>query len=314
MNQNITRKDFLKKTFSFFAGFYLFNLLNPVKNLLAAKQIILDSKTVLHIKGKNLVKNTISKMVNQGFNQIGGISKFIQPGMKVIIKPNIGFNSPPEQAHNTNPDLVEAVARLCIKAGAKVKIFDRSAYTARLCYRASGIQAAGKRAGAKVEFVSDRKFKEVKVKKGMNLDTLEVYNEMLKADFVINMPIAKDHSAATLTLSMKNLMGCIGGFRGKFHLSLHKNIVDFTKTIPVNLVIMDTTRILTDHGPGSGTLEDVKTPKSIVFATNPVTVDAYTAQTFFNIKPASIDYLKYAYQEKMGEININKIKVKKQYV
>jgi uncharacterized protein (DUF362 family) len=306
--QTILRRYFIKKTITVAAAFLVSTFLTPLIRLFGKSHTDDSYKTIAVIKGNDLSEATIEKMVQQGFDALGGIGRFIKRGMNVVIKPNIGFNSTPDRAHTTNPFLVEVVARACIKAGARVKIFDRPVNDARLCYRRSGMIEAARKAGAKIEYVDSRKFKEVKIKNPLNLNTLEVYEDMLNADFVINMPIAKDHSSATLTMAMKNLMGAIGGFRGRYHLSLHENIVDFNKAIHVDLVILDAMRILTDYGPNAGTPEDIKETRTIVMGTNPVTVDAYTAG-FFNMKPQRVGYLKYAARERMGEINTSRMNI-----
>ncbi len=286
------------------------------KKLFAGSGLTAEDKTVTVIKGDDLSKGTVEKMAARGFDEIGGIGRFIKSGMKVVIKPNIGWNSTPELAHTTNPDLVEAVARLCVNAGASVKIFDRPVHTAQLAYRRSGMNAAADNAGAAIEFVDERKFKTVQVKGGLNLTSLEVYADIINADFIINMPIAKHHSASTLTMAMKNLMGVIGLNRGGYHGKMHENIVDFNKAIPVNLVILDALRILTDHGPASGTLRDILETRTVIFGTNPVTVDAYTVGLFRqtekhrNITPEKLGYLKMAAAEGMGEINVRNMNIR----
>jgi uncharacterized protein (DUF362 family) len=305
----IIRRAFLKRTVFAFTGIFLGWTLYPARRLFARRKLNSGDRSLTVIKGKNIERATIEKMVTRGLENLGGIKRFIKPGMKVVIKPNIGWNSAPERAHNTNPDLVEAVARICVKAGARVKIFDRSVHTPRLCYRRSGILAAAKKAGATIEYMDKRKYRKIPVKNGLAQSSLEVYGDILDADFVINIPIAKDHSASALTLAMKNLMGVLGGRRGWFHLSIHKSIVDFNKAIPQHLVILDALRILTDHGPSSGTDADVKELRTIVMGTNPVTVDGYSAG-FFNISPRRIGYLRMAAQEGMGEIERKRMKIK----
>ncbi len=306
--KRVRRREFIKTTLFAFAGMFMGRMFFPVKRLFAGRKLSGEDRSISVIRGKKIDRTTIERMVKRGFESLGGIKRFIKPGMKVVIKPNIGWNSTPEQAHNTNPDLVETVARICVEAGARVKIFDRSVQTPQLCYRRSGILAAAKNAGATIEYMDERKYRKVSVKNGLAQSSLEVYGEILDADFVINMPIAKDHSASTLTLAMKNLMGVLGGRRGWFHLSLHKSIVDFNKAIPQHLVILDALRILTDHGPSSGTGADVKEIRTIVMGTNPVTVDGYAAG-FFNISPKRIDYLRMAAGEGMGEINRKRMKI-----
>jgi uncharacterized protein (DUF362 family) len=303
----LPRRDFMVKMLGLASGFFAGGFSRTIFRTLGAQNRV-DGSTIAVITSRSLSANAIMSMVESGFKQIGGIERFIKKGMKVVIKPNIGWNSTPEMAHNTNPDLVEAVARMCIRRGAAVTIFDRSVNSSRMTYRRSGILQAARNAGASIEYVDSGKYRDVRVPRGLYVDSLPVYTGILDADFVINMPIAKHHSSSRLTLSMKNLMGVIGGNRGYYHGDIHSSIVDFARTVKSDLVILDATRILTAHGPNGGTTADVKEPRTIVMGTNPVTVDAFAA-TLFNIQPSSLGFLKIAAREGMGEINIDKMKI-----
>ncbi len=314
----LSRKSFLFRAAGIAGGILLPSFLNKILNnsfytsnntgsVNAAAPA--DGKLVV-VTGRDISKATIEKMTQKAIEQFGGMRSLIKKGMNVVIKPNIAWNAPPENAANTNPYLVETIARLCREAGAKVTIFDRTCSSARLSYKRSGIEDAAERAGADIQFIDDRKFVDVKVPNALNSSTLSVYKPILDADFVINMPIAKHHSTSELTISMKNLMGVIGGNRGMLHWNMHENIVDFTKAIKVDLVICDCLRILTNHGPNSGTPEDVKETRTIIIGKNPVTVDAY-ATTLFGKSPGNIRYLSLAYREKMGEINPGKMNIRK---
>jgi len=292
------------------AGAYLADLLPyPFRKTPSAHALAADNSLVV-VTGADISKERITRMVEAGFNAMGGIGAFIKPGMKVVVKPNIAWNSAPERAHNTNPHLVEAVVRMCVRRGARVLVFDRSVSSAQLTYQNSGIADAARRAGASVEYIDSRKFRKVKVPGGLYNSDLSVYGDMIDADFVINMPIAKTHGSSTLTLSMKNLMGVLGGRRGFFHADIHNSIVDFAKAIRVDLNIIDATRILTAHGPNGGDLKDVKETRTIIMGRNMVTVDAY-AVTLFNRRPDSIKFIAIAGREGMGETNVNKMTVRR---
>ncbi|MGB4270392.1 MAG: DUF362 domain-containing protein [Spirochaetota bacterium] len=294
----ITRKKFIQNII-YTAGAAIGSF--PFVKKILAQEI---QKDLVVLRTGSINPQTIYAMVEQGFKEMGGVERFVKKGMKVVIKPNIGFNSNPERAHTTNPVLVEAVAKMCKKAGATVAIMDRPVHNARLCYRSSGIEEVAKKVGVDCVYMDRDKFKTVKVTGGLNLDTLDVYEDILEADCIINMPIAKHHSAADLTLSMKNLMGVIGGNRGYYHINLHRNIVDFNKAVKVHLIILDGLRILTKHGPSSGSPADIKETKTVIFGTNPVMVDAYAARHLFGIEPSSIGYLNLAAQSGMGSINV----------
>jgi len=307
------RRSFLKITLKLLVCIVIYLIPQRLQKLFSAYASSSEKSKIAVISSSNISSKSIERMVNKAFNEFGGVNRFIKKGMKVVIKPNIAWNSFPERAHNTNPHLVETVARLCTNAGADVTIFDRSCNNARLSYQASGIADAAKRAGVKLEYIDSRKFVKVDVPNGLRLKNLQVYKPLLDADFVINMPIAKHHGSSTLSLSMKNLMGVIGGNRGKYHIGLHQNIVDFTKTVRVDLVICDALRILTNNGPNGGTPDDVKEKRIIIMGTNPVTVDAY-ATTLFGISPSKIEYVSLASKNGMGEIRPDKMSIIKKRV
>jgi uncharacterized protein (DUF362 family) len=295
----LSRRNFIAALFSGM-GVLCNNYLTGIKKAFGVEKY----SDLVVIKTIELTQKSIYTMVEQGFKEMGGIERFVKKGMKVVIKPNMGFNSTPERAHTTNPVLVEAVATMCKKVGASVAIMDRPVHNARLCYHSSGIEEVAKKVGVDCVYMDRDKFKTVKVPGGLNLDTLDVYEDILEADCIINMPIAKHHSAAGLTLAMKNLMGVIGGNRGYYHINLHRNIVDFNKAVKVHLIILDGLRILTKHGPSSGSPADIKETKTVIFGTNPVAVDAYAAKHLFGIEPSSIGYLNLAAQSGMGSINV----------
>jgi uncharacterized protein (DUF362 family) len=141
---------------------------------------------------------------------IGGIHRFISRGDIVVVKPNIGWDRTPEQAADTNPEVVAILVKLCYDAGAKkVKVFDNPVANPQRSYKQSGIADAASAAGAEVSFMDERKFRDVRID-GHALKTWPIYTDILEADKVINVPIAKVHGLSTLTLGMKNWMGVMG--------------------------------------------------------------------------------------------------------
>ena len=91
----------------------------------------------------------------------------------------------------------------------------------------------------------------------MDLRQCYIYDDVLNADVVIDVPIAKDHSLARLTLGMKNLMGVIRD-RPAMHRNLGQRIADLTSRVRPTLTVVDAVRILVDNGPTGGNLDDVK--------------------------------------------------------
>lgn len=250
-------------------------------------------------------------LVQKAVQELGGMSQFVQSGDIVVIKPNISWDRLPEQAATTNPELVAEVVKLCLIAGAKtVKIFDNTLNEPRRCYQRSGIEKAAKEAGADVYHIQERKFKKVKIEEGELIQSWEIYEDLLEADRLINIPIAKHHTISGISLSMKNIMGLLGGNRGKLHRQYDINITDLNTKIKPDLVILDAYRMLIRNGPSGGNLADVVLKKTLVAGTDPVAIDSYGA-TLFDLHPETIGFLHEAHKRGLGEIDLKKLAIQK---
>lgn len=249
------------------------------------------------------------EIVRRVIEELGGMSRFIRPGEVVVVKPNIAWDKRPEQAANTNPELVAEVIKMCLEAGAKVvKVFDRTCNNARRSYRNSGIAEAAKEAGAKVSFVHEKRFDGVPIPEGKRLKSWPIYRDAIKADRIINLPLLKHHSLCRLTMGIKNLMGLLGGNRGKIHNHFPVKIVDINTVLRADLTILDAVRVLRRQGPQGGSLADVERMDTVLAGADPVAVDAYGAM-LFGLKPEELDYLVEAYERGLGEIDLKKLRI-----
>ncbi len=253
-----------------------------------------------------------AQLVGDTIQALGGMKKFVNAGEVVVVKPNMAWDRPPEMAANANPAVVRQVVELCLEAGAKqVKVLDYTCDDARKAYATSGIQAAVeglKDPRAVMQFVDERGFVEVQIEKARALKKWSFYKDILEADRFINIPVAKQHSEARLTMCLKNMMGAIGPWRGRIHVGLHQNIADMNLILRPDLHVLDATRILLRNGPKGGRIEDVAV-KNLVFAgTDPVALDALGTE-LFGMKPADIGYITRAHQAGRGEMDLGKIKI-----
>jgi uncharacterized protein (DUF362 family) len=179
----------------------------------------------------------------------------------------------------------------------------------RRCYVQSGIEAAARAAGAEVSFMDDRKFRDMAIN-GLALKTWPLYSEIFEADKVINVPIAKHHGLAKLTLSMKNWMGMMGGSRRMIHQKLDESLVDLAMKAKPCLTVLDAVRILTDNGPQGGDLKDVKKLDTVIAGVDQVAIDAYGA-TLFGMKGSDLGYVRLAAEHKFGVMDLGKLKIRK---
>ncbi len=295
------RRDFIKSAAITVAGLSMPDAIgNFITNLEAAEKIDL---AVAHGASP-------SKITKAAIEAMGGMKKFVSRGDIVVIKPNMAWDRTPEQAANTNPEVVAEVVKMCYEAGAKkVKVFDRTVNDPRRCYVQSGIADAARAAGAEVSYVDERKFKEMNVK-GEAMKSWPLYTDIFETDKVINIPVAKHHSLAKLTMSMKNWMGVMGGSRRQIHQRLDESLVDLSMFIKPTLTILDAVRILTANGPQGGNLADVKKLDTVIVGVDQVAIDSFGA-TLFGMKGSDLGYVKIADKRGIGTMDISKLKIKR---
>ncbi len=243
---------------------------------------------------------------------LGGIERFVKPGNDVIIKPNICSASHSfEYAATTNPEVVATIVTLCREAGAKrVRVMDSPFEgTDGQAYVTSGIEEAVKKAGGEMERMARMKYQDSAIPLGKDLKKWAVYQDILKADVLINVPVAKNHSLARLTLGMKNLMGVVLD-RGQLHYNLGQRLADLTTLLRPQLTVIDAVRIMTQGGPTGGNLSYVKKLDTVIASHDIVATDAFAA-TLFGMKGDDLDYVKAGAAMGLGQKDLTAIKIER---
>lgn len=250
------------------------------------------------------------QLVRQVVALVGGMKAFVKPGARVVIKPNIGFDRSPEMAATTHPLVVRTLAEMALEAGAsQIKIFDRTCNEARRCYQNSGILPAIKamdNSKVRCEYIDRRKFVSTSIPQGKNLKSWDIYRDALEADCYINVPVAKQHGLAGLSLGLKNSMGVLGGNRGHWHRQLGQNLADLATVLRPTLTVIDATRMLMRNGPQGGNLRDVKINDTILASSDPVAADAL-ATLLFDRNPGEISSTVTAAKMGLGIMELNRI-------
>ncbi len=294
----MNRREFIK--FSALTGLMLSEGLNNIVSEAHASQ-----------KSELVVAQGASpaNITRAAIEALGGMKSYISKGDIVVVKPNMAWDRTPEQAANTNPEVVATIVKMCFEAGAKkVKVFDRTVNDPRRCYVQSGIADAAQAAGAEVSHIDYRRFKDVDIK-GSYLKTWPIYLDVLEANKVINVPIAKHHGLARLTMAMKNWMGVMGGSRGGIHQKLDECIAELAAFIKPTLTVLDAVRILTANGPQGGNLADVKKLDTVIAGIDQVAVDSYGA-TLFGMRGSDLGFVRYANKIGLGNMDMSRITVK----
>jgi uncharacterized protein (DUF362 family)/Pyruvate/2-oxoacid:ferredoxin oxidoreductase delta subunit len=176
---------------------------------------------------------------------------------RVVIKPNLLVPAKPHQAVLTHPLVVKAAAEYVLGRGAHPQIFDSPAMGSfDKVLKESGI------ADALIGLeVTCRPFRNsVRVDIGGPFGMIEMAEEAANADFIINLPKLKTHSQMLLTLGVKNLFGCVVGFRkaewhlrtGINHAMFARLLVQIHQALNPYMTILDGILAMEGDGPGKG--------------------------------------------------------------
>jgi uncharacterized protein (DUF362 family) len=260
-----------------------------------------------------VVTGSPAPAVNKAIAQLGGMARFVKPGQRVVIKPNMSFPHPLERATSTHPEVVRALVAACKGAGAAdVQVLDHPLRGTEACIE--GVrQACAVFEEDLVHGLKDsRHFKATAIPEGRVFRETDVLKSVLKADVLIAVPVAKSHGSTGVSLSMKGMMGLIYD-RGSMHyrFDLHEAIVDLATLLRPQLVLVDATRVLTSKGPsGKG---KVIRPGTIIAGTDMVAVDAYTVEAFpwyeRNISARKVKHIRIAHERGLGRMDVANLKI-----
>jgi uncharacterized protein (DUF362 family) len=296
-----SRRDFLKNGLAFAA------VAGGLDRLLAADPAAAARPVLVAVR-----EGSRAAMLDRALAELGGIGAFVKPGRTVLIKPNIGWDVPPERGANTHPELVERLAVLCREAGAKsVSIFDHTCDPWRRCYATSGIEQAAKRSGALLVPGNDETmYREVPIPRGVELRSAAVHRLYLDSDVVINAPVLKHHSGSLMSGAMKNLMGVVWDRRFYHSNDLHQCIADFTTLRPPTLNIMDAYHPMVRHGPRGREETDLVELRSLLASADIVALDAASARMLGN-EPSAIRHIPLAAALGAGTMDLDAVDIRR---
>lgn len=252
----------------------------------------------------------VESAVRNAVDLLGGMSAFVKPGDRVLLKPNLLKARPPDAAVTTHPEVVRAVIRLVREAGGSALVGDSPGIgdLKRVAEKA-GILDVIREEGAELAPFDEA----VTVKGGGRFQRIEIARAAYEADAIINLPKLKTHGMTTLTGAVKNLFGCVPGARkvqwhfntGVHHEAFMQMLLELSALLKPRLTIMDAVMGMEGNGPGSG---DPRLIGLVIAGSDPVAVDTVAAR-LVGVRPEHLPLIQAALRAKIGEARLDRITI-----
>lgn len=232
---------------------------------------------------------------------LGGISAFVQPGQRVLLKPNMLSGKTVDAAVTTHPEIVRAVIELAQDAGGIVSVGDSPGVGTPLqVAQRCGILAVIEETGA--TFAPFAEAIRTPPRSG-TFHHFDIARDIVEADVIINLPKLKTHQMMGMTCAVKNLFGAVIGLQ-KPHAHLQAGddkgyfalmLLELAEEIKPALTIVDGVVAMEGDGPGSG---DPIHLGVLLAGVEPLAVDVIAAE-LTGLDPESIWTLTVARKKKL---------------
>ncbi len=205
----------------------------------------------------------VKRSINQTLENLGGLSLFVQPGERVLLKLNLLMMKKPETAATTHPVFVHALTEILQEHGAKVVIGDSpggpfNEMMLRRVYSVTGTEEVARKTGAELNY----NVKSIKRSnpKGLLLKNVTAIALLDEVDKVISVSKLKTHSFMHLTGAVKNQFGIVPGIiKAEYHMNMPDPmtfadaLIDICQCSNPVLSLMDGIVGMEGDGPSGGT-------------------------------------------------------------
>ncbi|MHC4622912.1 MAG: DUF362 domain-containing protein [Planctomycetota bacterium] len=237
---------------------------------------------------------------------------------RVLLKPNAGRNVKPETGITTHPQVVAAAIDAFRESGADVAVGESpiTGVAALEAFENSGITAVAKRRNCPLIDMDVRRYVAFEISEGVAIKSLKVCREITEYDVIVSIPVMKTHMHTGVTLSVKNMKGCLWR-RCKVDLHMlpqpagHEErpldiaIADMSSVLRPHLSVIDGTIGMEGLGPSAGTPK----PLGVVLAG----VDAFAADSLacgiMGISAYDVPHLRIGAQRGYGVIDLDAVGV-----
>lgn len=268
-------------------------------------------------KCENYEYDRVKSAVRASIDHIGGMSAFVSPGEKVLIKVNLLMRRKPEKVTTTHPTLARALAELVIEAGGKPIIGDSpggyhfyNKGTLEAVYETCGMKDAAEKSGAELNYNTD--VLDIPYPEGKIMKSVKTIKPVIEVDKIINVPKIKTHMMTVYSGAVKNLFGIIpGSYKAECHLRFEDTadfadfLIDICQFAKPVLTVMDAVIGMEGYGPTNGTPKKVGL---ILSSSNPYQLDV-VASHIIGIAPNKIPSIVKSVERGLCNSNINDIHI-----
>lgn len=243
--------------------------------------------------------------VKASIGLLGGIGKFVRPGMTVLLKPNLLTVRQADDAVVTHPEVVRALGRLARDAGAIVWVGDAPGGYGK------NIDEIFERSGL-THLAKEEDFELVKFTTANFVEGIPIARRVFDADFIISIPKLKTHCITVMTGAIKNTFGTVTGlYKAECHskapkeADLAKILVKVHSIVKPGLTVVDGIVGMEGDGPSGGTPRAMNV---LMAGEDAVAIDSCIAR-IMGVKPMDVAVIKTAYEAGMGEADLAKIEI-----
>jgi uncharacterized protein (DUF362 family) len=233
------------------------------------------------------------------------IDKALSDTKSIMIKPNYINSRHPSTGITTDGRVVEGVVKFLKKIGREDVIIGEGCGwgdTFR-AFKNADLISVSERWNIKLVDLNKDEFVEVNPPNPISLKKVRVAKTALK-NTIISVPKLKPHRSATVTLSLKNMMGALAS-KGVMHNGyLSSNIVDLASVLKPSISVVD--GIIA--GQGHELKGDPIEMNIIITGTDPVAVDAVGA-AIMGIRPTDVKHLVLAERKGLGTMDLKRIEI-----
>ncbi|MCX7710903.1 MAG: DUF362 domain-containing protein [Clostridia bacterium] len=259
----------------------------------------------------------VKSAIRESIEHLGGVSSFVKPREKVLLKVNLLMRRKPEKVTTTHPSFAQALAELVIEAGGKPIIGDSpggyhfyTKGTLEAVYETCGMKDAAEKSGAELSYNTD--MIDVSYPEGKIMKNIKTIRPVLEVDKIINIPKIKTHMMTVYSGAVKNLFGIIpGSFKAEYHLRFEDTgdfadlLIDICMFAKPVLTVMDAVIGMEGYGPTNGTPKKVGL---VISSANPYALDV-AATNIIGLKPEQVPTIQRSAARGLCTINIKDIEI-----